>query len=560
MKRLTISLALVLGCSSLVHAQSEEYDKIEAAFTDTTGELRLKRVIEQEFSRIAKTNTQGIIGNYVGISTKDNNLSAAYNFVFNRSTIEINTNASLTDGISNLFKNDQINTGVGIGTKFNWMFGYKDINLNFSSDIKPIQVELEKLENDYDKFLLNYDTKLKSLKKDTLKQFKELKKVKTRIKFLRTKKNQLLAGGGDNILHHDKDSIYKLHLSILSEKDSLYKYLIVNKDSIVNDGIDTLIDRFAKTPHKTIVKALQFKADTLSQYNLPFAWQDSLRKIKQRIGALKSKVKANLFSEVKITEAQHDLLVAEQNLRSSKKLFSRHKSWASIYMNNKYDADRKKVLDKFNKVRARDIGLQWVSIGGNVKSESYSIYDPILATPKIAKEKDLIFSLNGSYSYFLNTTLKDGKFTNDRRIHFFTIGGKLNFGNNVGTLKKVNIVSYDTLSSNSFIRSSENAFQGSFDDEFITAELYSDYYVFKGNKDNRGLHLRATVNIGNSKPITSIRGGIIFAALKRDDFTSIVNFELFYGLNDIFKEGEEDSILGRNVFGIQTSFPFNFKL
>ena len=87
--------------------------------------------------------------------------------------------------------------------------------------------------------------------------------------------------------------------------------------------------------------------------------------------------------------------------------------------------------------------------------------------------------------------------------------------------------------------------------------FFSDFYQFIGTKENVGIHFRGTVDLGQEAPVTSLRMGLLFAATKKDDIKSVANFEIFYGLNDIFKEGEENSLLSRNIFGIQTSIPFN---
>ncbi len=113
----------------------------------------------------------------------------------------------------------------------------------------------------------------------------------------------------------------------------------------------------------------------------------------------------------------------------------------------------------------------------------------------------------------------------------------------------------DSISTSRIIRESQKAYIGVFEDRIVTSQIFCDYYQLGFSQNNLGFHIRGLLEIGPHIPRTSIRFGILFSAMKKDDDASIVNFEIFYGLNDVFESDEEDDLLKRNSFGLQTTFP-----
>jgi len=543
-------------------SQNDYYAKIDSLVNDESGELRLKHVLRQEFGRISKTNSNGIIGNFLGISTKDNTLDFAYNFVLDDEIIEINASSKVSDGISTLFSNNEINTGVGIGIKYSKVFGQEDISINFD-EIKTIQIQDIKLKNEYELYKLNYYTKLKELEADTMKKFSKLKRLNNYLDSLNTKRSDLLAGGASRFLNPILERRDNIQDSILSKRIFLLEKRIDKEKLAKQRKIQNLTNQLNAIGVGNITPEIkaQFALDTLEVVQLSYKQDDSLKNLNKELLKLRKKISENVFTEEKIEKTKKEIFLSDKDLESAVQEYFYFKDWDVGSKHNKYVDDYEKNLNKFNKIRARDIKLNWFSIGANINQESYTLFDPTVDfSSQINNESDLIPSLQGSYSYFLNTKKKGNNFQNNRRIRFFTIGGKLKFGNNTGSLKKIKIETTDSIALNRYSIKADDALIGEYKDNQIVVELFTDYYLFTGNKDNFGFHLSGNLNIGPFVPITSIRGGVIFAALKKDDTKSIVNFELFYGLNDIFKAGEEQSLLSRNFFGIQTTFPFNFKL
>ena len=93
-------------------------------------------------------NANGAIGNYVGISTKDKNLSFAYNFVGQNSLYEINASGGVQDGVSTLITDNKLNTGVSLGFKFHRFLGTGKIAIN-AHEIMAIRKEDQKLTDEF---------------------------------------------------------------------------------------------------------------------------------------------------------------------------------------------------------------------------------------------------------------------------------------------------------------------------------------------------------------------------------------------------------------------------
>ena len=71
----TVFLIISTLFTVYVQGQSVTAEDLDKIIHDTTGVERLHYIFRNEFFKIANANTNGAIGNYLGISTKDNNLS-----------------------------------------------------------------------------------------------------------------------------------------------------------------------------------------------------------------------------------------------------------------------------------------------------------------------------------------------------------------------------------------------------------------------------------------------------------------------------------------------------
>ena len=550
-KQLLIFILIIFSLTSF--GQIAYIDDLNNLIKDSSGEARLNHIFMNEFSRIANTNTHGAIGNYVGFSSKDNTISFAYNFVRKNGLLELNASAGILEGVTTLVTNSEINTGVSIGIKSHWIFGDTNIAINYN-EIDTIIKEDQKLTDTYILENLKHSKVLESLENDLAKKQKVYDSIKANLKLM-------LKGEGEPALDLEKAEIYTKRKLILESEKDLLEHQIKHVEEIMATQIETLKEKRDAVDNTDLYKQQEFYIDSLEVKELPHELAEKLKAKKKEISALEKLIKSNIYDQTVYDKllleekiAKHELKVAKEK----KAYFINNGDFVIMDRYNTYVDARKKNLEKIDNIRATDIKLSWLTLGGSLSNESFSLYDPSLSyNNQIYKENDIVPSASLSLTYYINKADESSPNEGARQIYYFTIGGTIKYGNNLGSLTQVDIQTKDSTSTNRSVIKTQKAYMGDYLDNQVTAQVYSDYYQFIGTKDNIGFHLRGTIDIGPQVPVTSVRVGLLFAATKKDDFKSVANFEIFYGLNNIFKTGEEDSLLGRNIFGIQTSFPFN---
>ena len=118
--------------SSFSYSQnSNVYDQLELLLDKSNNGVnaRLKHVLRTEFSQIINTNSNGLIGNYVGLSTKDNTLAFGFNKVLDRAFLEINASGSVNDNIAGIFEESRLKSEIKIGFRYHKIFRIKKIKL-----------------------------------------------------------------------------------------------------------------------------------------------------------------------------------------------------------------------------------------------------------------------------------------------------------------------------------------------------------------------------------------------------------------------------------------------
>ncbi len=515
---------------------------------DLSGTKRLQHVMRQEFSRIINTNANGVIGNYVGISTNEDNLSFAYNWLRKYHVWEVNCSGRVKEGISTIASNSALNTDVNLGAKFHQILSADKITISSLND-RTLEKKAKDLQNQHESYLKRYDLReaeLKLVVDAKTKQREELNKRRT----------LLISRQEFGTLDEETAKKIEKRKKNLDAEIRLLETKINNSSTIVEKLLGDLAA--AQVNVKNPFAQEQFEVDKLKISLLPELWADTLTRKKYDMKSLEALAKANTFNvdtlkaiDLLLEIVKIDLNVAEENLN--------YLPYELAEKSNAYSKERKEIIDKLNNARTEEIRLSWVSLGASVKNESFSLFDQTLSQDaQIYKENDLVPSINASVSRYINEMNETGRSDRARNIQFVTIGGNLKYGNNLAELKQVDIQTTDSVSPSRVIFSTQKAYQGRYKENIAIGNLFADYYMFVGAENNIGIHLRGTVNLGPFIPVYSVRGGLLVAALKRDDTKSILQFEVFYGLNNIFKTGAENNLLSRNVFGLQTTFPLNF--
>jgi len=435
-----------------------ELEEILNSKGDTVND-RLDYVLRNEFSQLINTNSNGMIGSFIGLSTDDNPISLAYNFARDKSSLEFNISGGANDGIAGIFSENKLKTGIQFGVKYHRLIGEQKIRL-VHDDVKAIQWELADLDN-----------------------------------------------------------------------------------------INTLADLNYSAVNEKLIKDANQKMLTV----------DSLENIRDNL-LLDKKNRTSTFDQTDLDKVLEQLKFAKLNEKGAmEKCDYNVDDWASGLRYNEYQEKRKIVLDKFRALRAKSFKLTWFSFGAGFSNETYNMFNPSLALDKqVFNENDFIPAANISFSHYTNNENTNVKTRKVKKVKYYTIGASIKYGNNLGSLSEVEIETKDSIASNRSVIKTQKAFSGTLEKNVVTAQAYFDYYQLGFTKNNLGFHLRGTVDFDTDFPKLSVRGGIIFSAMNKDDTKSIINFEIFYGLNNILK-GDEENPLKRNILGIQTTFPFNPK-
>lgn len=541
---LTLGLAMFFGC---IQGQIARYET-QNLIIELSPERRLRQVMRNEFSRVINTNANGVIGNYVGFSTNDNNIAFAYSWLRDMSVLEVNASGTSKEGISTFVTNSSFNTDVSLGGKFHRIIGAEKITISNLSD----KIFLKKVDD------LNYQES--SYKATFLKREKDLKQKieekETQKKGLEKRLGLLLARQDYDILDLEKAEELKRRKEILVAEIQLFEAKTSNASDLVKQRILAL-QAVARKQHTSVIEK-QFNLDSLSILAMPQLWEDTLASKRKELKIVDASIQGNKFNVDSLKAIKESLMAIDLDIQQAQKDVA-YLDYELAEKTNMWTSERGAILEKLNSLRAEEIKLKWFSLGLTVTNQSFTLLDTMLATSNVYQEKDLVPTLSASFTWYRNEFNEETRSSGGRNIEFITFGGDIKYGNNLNELKQVEVRTTDSLSPNQVVISTENVYQGQYEEDIATGSLFADYYRFVGTENNVGIHLRGTVNLGPFNPVYSIRGGIILAAIKRDDIKSILQFEVFYGLNDIFRTGAEDNLLSRNILGLQTTFPFDFK-
>ncbi len=469
-----------------------------------------------------------------------------------RNIFEINGSGAINDNIAGILSENKFKSDIEIGFKYHKIFGIKGLSIN--------DTEFEMNKSDYNS--LENNNKLKIIKNtNNIDEAKLNMEIKAKEEKSAEKKHHKMLASEMNASIDDE-----LNQEFNNEKKIIQNEIILLKAKI-NDF------NSHKEAQLVIFKNNRDRVDNTDPYKDKIYLIDSLKLIKELYQIQKSlttknkelididkKINDNLVTEATIEKAQNDVELAKINLKIAKDTYNYTQNYELSKANDTYNEEYKKILEKVSKFRANDIHLSWISFSGSISNQTYKIFDRTkMPENQILKEQDLIPSIGFSFSSYKNEDKRHFLFPfRDRKIVLFVIGAELKFDNNITALKQIEIQTVDTVAENRIIIDSQKAFEGAFKKSIQTGQIFVDYYNVGWTNQNLGLHLRATLDLGPFTPVYSARAGLVFSAKKKDDIKSNVNFEVFLGLEDLFKKDGENELFLRNSVGIQTTVPFNF--
>lgn len=238
-------------------------------------------------------------------------------------------------------------------------------------------------------------------------------------------------------------------------------------------------------------------------------------------------------------------------------------------MSNVYGIDfekkKKAIEQKQNQLKSKYINLHYLAVGYKATN---SLFVRFLENQELANQlaKTEYVSHNVTLSYNFISNIKNldqaGNFEDAKR-RFLSIGGVFSRTNNQASLTQVTVTDtqFENLDQGRVVETSQNAFKGNYLEDINQLTAFVDYYTYLDkNKDAFALHLNPTMVFNELlKPVASFQFGVLIPFKNKDKQTAVTNIEIFYKIKDVFNTTENsNSLLNRNIIGLQTSFPFYF--
>ncbi len=221
----------------------------------------------------------------------------------------------------------------------------------------------------------------------------------------------------------------------------------------------------------------------------------------------------------------------------------------------------KEAISKLEKVVAKDFSVTWFTVGAEMSYQSFDLFDQTRPLDeRIFSEEDLVPSFQASISHYTNKDLLNPGRVGAKHVKFYSLGVMLKADNNGSRLESKDIVTEENIDTGETLTSTETVLTGIFENDIFSAEVFGDFYQFIGAGNDLGIHLRGILTLGEFKPISSIRFGALFPFKNTKDQSSFLNLELFFEINDFFNNTPENSMLNKNIIGVQATVPFNFKI
>lgn len=186
--------------------------------------------------------------------------------------------------------------------------------------------------------------------------------------------------------------------------------------------------------------------------------------------------------------------------------------------------------------------MQWFSIGGSYRKDTYGTYDSLLHFDKRIGEKQFDgIALNGSYNFYWQRTEDWIAFRKTRGFNSF-------YGNINYTASKSNSyadITETTLSIINSISSHDTTYEFSSQQKLrpFAGKSFNELWVHRiglqttgmlGMKQFFGLNLSGNAELAKTRePVFNTRLGLLFRFIDSEDEKSRVNFEVFLSLKDL---------------------------
>jgi hypothetical protein len=106
----------------------------------------------------------------------------------------------------------------------------------------------------------------------------------------------------------------------------------------------------------------------------------------------------------------------------------------------------------------------------------------------------------------------------------------------------------------------DNVFQGSYENNLLTATLNADFYYFLFEDNKAAIHFYPEQRIAKGiEPITNLGLGFLLTFKNQSNSNNIINAEVYASLLDVANNRNSDNnLLTRSSYGLRFTFPINF--
>ncbi|WP_437371688.1 hypothetical protein [Maribacter litoralis] len=500
--------------------------------------------LSRTFTYLSTGNSFTGFGNFASLSTTDNTLKTSLFFLNKSNDIwNIDIEAGATQGISSLFDEGKLNSNVSLGVEYRFLFNkevepYAGVN---EIPLKQLDFERQKVLDDY------YDGLIEILKRFELK-------------FVDTKSSATL-----NMEFNDKLIEFFKTYDELNSSGKLDAFPELQK-SILEIIRGFKIETIAKTKK-------EMKPDKKEKINSK-RFPKLNKKVNEIDGILKGYENLTIKEQEKLNKYARSLIDTIRVYR--KDLMKR----TDINLTSIFADERSKLVDirvkklkeiekKKNALKADYVRLNFFSVGLHAKNKNFSRFIDTIDVDKQLKKTNYT-QLGFSLAYNFITNMKNVNVNNNKKITSFnastlkylTIGVEFNYDDNQALLEEVQVIDTQFIDeeNNRIVNKSQNAYQGDYLTDLARVEAFVDYYTFlKNNENSIAIHLNPKLIFqDNAKPNSTMQFGVLIPFKKKDEETTKINLEIFYRWKDIFNTSNStNSLLNRNIIGIQTAFPFN---
>lgn len=498
------------------------------------------KTLNQEFQNLVTGGEISAPGKYASFNISEGSLTLASTFSMkNGNVLNVNVSGRSLDGITPIFTNSKLNTGISIGADYHLISSRYSRKMARGTKSKTVLISHGPKKEAY----------LQKLRAIEDKQKKKENEIDNTYEFIKAKA-ELKKLNSENLV---LDSLLKPYDFIVL-KDEIKKYLAKIRDSVsshhkleLTSYINTIID--TNCILDTCIK--KYKGNLKKAKNrIPIQYKTLLRDVETLIEHID-------FDEIEILKSKKEIkafLINEKQVKLNqlkKRIPKKEKEILELQIKKE-----KLALEK-EKDYVIGIDISWFSFGFKINNNSFQRIDTAASLEdQISDENFVSNELKIQWSRYRSDF--------DNQSFYFNLGALLRRTDNLNSLQKTEINDFQLIGEGENLErkviSKSLVYTGEYQQRLYGASIYGNYYHYFNHQKNTGLHANLTATfLDKVKPLWNADIGFIFLFKNKEKVTSNLNIELFYRFSDIGNsEDSKKRIWERNIIGLRLAVPLNF--